>query len=88
MSVTLTKKEFDKIYTIANKTFVNSVYELYRKNKFGMELCNDIQKIKQLFCYLMSLSSWEQANYTSSYYTNCLNEKQIYSIFSQIKKLN
>ena len=85
--ITLTKKEFDKIYSITNKKFANSVYEYYRKNKFGMELCNDEYIIQQLFVYLMALSTYQTSTFTDSYYINCITKEQIYSIFSKIKSL-
>lgn len=85
--ITLTKKEFDKIYSIANKKFADTVYEYYRKNKFAMELCNDESTVKELFVYLMALSTYETSKFTDEYYINCITKEQIYSIFSKIKSL-
>jgi len=81
--LTLTTKENNKIYTKTSKLFTNSVYQLYKKNKYGMELCDDIKKVKKSFVYLMALS-----NYSTEDSFNCLNEEQIYNIYKQIKQIN
>lgn len=81
--LTLTTKENNKIYTKTSKLFTNSVYQLYKKNKYGMELCDDIKKVKQSFIYLMAMS-----NYNKEDEFNCLTENQIYNIYKEVIKLS
>lgn len=80
--LTLTPQENNKIYSKTSKVFTDSVYQLYRKNKYGMELCDDIKKVKHSFVYLMALS-----NYSEEDSFNCLDKNQIYNIYKEVLKL-
>lgn len=79
MAITVTDKEYKKIYSKTTSAFTNKVYDWYRKNKYAMDLKGENIDTKKLFIYLMALGKNEELD--------CLTEKEIYSIYSQINIL-
>lgn len=77
-SYNLTNSEYKCIYKDSLLTYSDKVYELYRRNKYGMEICDkewlDIQK---LFVYLHIIWSYDGDDKLSNTLIGINKDKEI-----------
>lgn len=77
-SYNLTTEEYKCIYKDSLLTYCDKVYDLYRDNKFGMEICdNEWLNIQKLFVYLHVIWSYDGDDVYSNTLIGTNKDKEI-----------
>lgn len=87
--LTISFEEFKCMYSDSMKKYCNMVYDLHRRNRYGISLSkNQWVNIKKVYVYLNAIWGFEENEFLESKYRVFINSNKLQALYSKIRKLN